>query len=641
MHPIRLATYLRLRAGLLLVLLPGMPAFAQEPSGDASELLVPPPAPPVVPWSVDHQWRTAGLRQPVVDVTITPMGTRLALGARGEVQRSVDGGPWQRVLAPIDAADGDRLSDEDVLLEAEATFDELIRTNTSDDAEGEEDTFSGESVDETDEVAAQALEVPELDLDLSQEIDIAIFEVEEGLRADGGPAGSGRLWSSQDREGLVLAGRADGLWRSDDDGRTWSRVDQRPAASAYIERADGQIVVGGPWGLLLSADDGRTFRDDLVGLGGVEVSDLDSVGDALLASTEQGLLLSIDGRRWSPIAGAVGPVRGALIDPTWEGGFWFWTAQALYRSDDLGQTSRLAGRNPMAGTNAVTRVATTGHLILAGDDGPWESVDGGVTWRPLSSGLADPQVLALASWMDVVLLAGPRGAQLLGRTPIAGGKDPSPTASPLPKPRKDPPLREVVGRALERPGLDLDDMTLGNSALLSQLIPRFVVEFGVDVDRYRDTVYDSLRTSEGVDPSFHLTTSLCWGACSGTYASYDVTDDPYDAAVESSEQAVENLMVVDGEVYDLSDGGALPSAAANLAHRATGHRTEVARTVTAAWGTRQGLLAETQQVASMPLSEQLVHLLLLQELDARLDAYTDGWFTRTRDSAEDSPDTAP
>lgn len=624
----------------LLSLLLAPVAVAQEPAGPPAQGLPPVAPPPVRSWGSDHQWRSTGLMRPVSSVLLTAKGSRLALASDGEILRSAAGGPWRRVQASVDGTNRDYSEDENILLEAEAAFDDLIDDSQPDVEEVDQDPSGGDDLfsDEVEEL--QSFEAPEIEVDLADEVDIVLIDLEARQADEAAPVEAGRLWSSQDREDLVLAGRPDGLWRSDDDGRTWVKVDEVAGLRAFIELADGRILAGGPAGLFESGDEGRSWSVERDNLGELAVWDIASVGQALVVGTDEGLRLSVDGLRWSAMGVPVGQVRGVLADPSWEGGLWFWTADGLYRSDDLGQTSRLAGRNPMAGTRALSRIATTGQLILAGGDGAWESVDGGLTWSPLPLGLADPDLQALATWFDVVLVAGPRGVQQLGRRAVEVDPGVIDTTPGAPRLRRDPPLAKVVGRALERKGLDLDDMTIGNTVILTQFMPRLVVQGYYGVSRSRDTVYDSLRTSEDRDPDYGAEVALCWGACSGTYSSYDVSDDPYDVAVEASDQAVEELAVIDGEVYDLSDEGSLPSVAANVAQRATGYRTEVAKVVTAAWGTRQSLLAESAQMASLPLGEQVTHLLLLHELDARLDAYTDGWFTRTRDLPAD-PTPAP
>ncbi len=621
-------------ASFPVVLLPV--AQAQDPQAPETEVLPPAAPPPLRSWGSDHQWRSTGLVRPILSVQVTAQGSRLAMAADGELLRSASGGPWRRVQAGVNGPGEEISQDENILLEAEATFDELIDDSQPDVEEVEQDPTGGEDLfsDQVEEL--QSFEAPELEVDLADEVEVALIDL-EARQEDEAPSAEGSLWASQDRVELVLAGRSDGLWRSVDDGRSWVKVDEAQGLRAFVELVDGRIIAGGPGGLFESSDDGRSWSSERDNLGERAVWGLDAVGEALVAATDEGLQHSIDGLRWSAMAVPIERVRGVLADPNWPGGLWFWTPDGLYRSDDLGQTSRLAGRNPMPGTRALSRIATTGQLILGGSDGAWESLDGGLTWSPLPLGLADPDLQSVATWFDVVLAAGPRGVQQLGRR--ASQADPAATgeAEGALRPRRDPPLAKVVGQALERKGLDLDDMTLGNTVILTQFMPRLVVDGYYGISRYRDTVYDSLRTSEGKDPDYGFEVALCWGACSGTYSSYDVSDDPYDVAVEASELAVEELAVIDGEVYDLSDEGSLPSVAANIAQRASTYRTEVAQVVTAAWGTRQSLLAESAQMASLPLGEQVTHLLLLDELDARLDAYTDGWFTRTRDLASDAP----
>ncbi|MCK6506688.1 hypothetical protein L6R53_25505 [Myxococcota bacterium] len=584
----------------------------------------------MIPWSRDHLWRPAGWHREVHSVALTARGTRLALGPGGEVHRATPGGAWRVVLAAPGAAQVETSQDEDVLIESEATVEELIDLP---EAEGGSVDEAGEE-DEAAEIADQQDDL--LD-ELSgavqggaAELDAAVLDVGERVEGERPAPVVGRLWASASADGPLLVGRADGLWRSQDDGQTWVRVSPAPGVRAVLEREDGSLLAGGAEGLGVSLDQGQRWRRAPGALDDVQVHALARVGEALLAGTAQGLYISVDGRRWSRTGTVDGEplvVWDILPDPDWAGGMWLATSRGLLRSDDLGQTLRPASRNPLVGVRDIVALPRPGHLLITGEDGAWETVDGGLTWQPVSTGLPGPRTFGLATLGELVLLGGHDGVYQLGRAPAPEAQARAQAAAPPPV---GPPLFEVVGRALERPGLDLDVLTVSGRLVAATMMPRLQLGLEHRVSRYRDTLYDSLSTSEYRLPETTAEVLLCWGACASVDATTDYDSDGYDVTTETIEieDVTEDLAVVDGQVYDMSDIGALSSASANIAQRATTYRTDVARLVSDAWISRNRLVTETTSVGSLPLREQVSHALLIDELSARLDLYTDGWFSR-------------
>ncbi|WP_069462982.1 S8 family serine peptidase [Actinacidiphila rubida] len=145
----------------------------------------------------------------------------------------------------------------------------------------------------------------------------------------GDPAHPGRLWM----------GSADGLYRSDDNGTTATKVADGSVASITLDGS--RLIVGGD-GIRISSDGGRTFTAaDLGGLP-TSVSDVLRVGGALYAATAEtwpngllkggrGVLRSTDnGRTWSSVSAglqdldatrlAAAPDGSALYVGTVDGG---------------------------------------------------------------------------------------------------------------------------------------------------------------------------------------------------------------------------------------------------------------------------------------------------------------------------------
>ncbi|WET77734.1 peptidase S8/S53 subtilisin kexin sedolisin [Amycolatopsis sp. QT-25] len=121
----------------------------------------------------------------------------------------------------------------------------------------------------------------------------------------GDPWNRNRVWGGDSR----------GLSRSDDGGKTWTHVSSEPVRSISVSRWGGGRVLAGGAGILLSEDDGRTFRRVRTGENPLGISRIlphpfdfrvwfasDSTGGGVLRSTDFG-------RSWSPVPGALPDTR--------------------------------------------------------------------------------------------------------------------------------------------------------------------------------------------------------------------------------------------------------------------------------------------------------------------------------------------
>ncbi|WP_370950084.1 WD40/YVTN/BNR-like repeat-containing protein [Amycolatopsis sp. cg5] len=126
------------------------------------------------------------------------------------------------------------------------------------------------------------------------------------LAMAGDPWNRNRIWG----------GDGDGLSRSDDGGKTWTHVSDEPVSTITVSAWGGRIVVGGA-GLLLSENNGRTFRRVRDGENPREINrivahPLDPRVWFAASTTGEGVLRSTDlGRTWAPLAAPV-PDRGVL-----------------------------------------------------------------------------------------------------------------------------------------------------------------------------------------------------------------------------------------------------------------------------------------------------------------------------------------
>ena len=577
---------------------------------DAVPAVIPPrPPPPPRPWGDDHYWRPTELDARSVDVEVLSDGSLFALAANGAVYRSRDGVTWRVSLSGTDEVE--EADEEDLILEAETSLIDLTEAEDgdidSDQAAAEAAEDDGEEVEDVDTTE----ELQGLD-----DVDLAVVDAADRTRILEG--GQGRLWRDSTRSQTVFAGRADGLWVTRDGGRRWTRAASMSGARTFLPLSNTELLVGADDGLWISRDGGRRFTRLLPGLGELVVHDLEQDGQVILAATDDGLWLSVGGERWARTPSSIGlTITDVLLDPTWDGGMWLATEDGLLRSDDLGQSMRAASRNRLRGSLRLLALGTPGRLMVAGEDGAWESVDGGTTWQPLNLGLDDPLVLGLRLDGATPVIAGAQGVLRLGRAPEEADREDAEAALRI------PPLGDVITRALGRPGLEIDAFNVSGRLIAARFLPelRLGLRHDDEFNRKADLDPDNPETTEDTDKDWIWSVRLCWGLCAGSLGV--VTSSSYDSSSSYADYGV-----VGGEVYDFSSDAAVPAAAANVSQRGMEYRNSVADIVTKAWFVRRQLAIEAASVRNLPLQDQLTHHLRVEEVEARLDLYTDGWYAR-------------
>ena len=88
------------------------------------------------------------------------------------------------------------------------------------------------------------------------------------------------------------------------------------------------------------------------------------------------------------------------------------------------------------------------------------------------------------------------------------------------------------------------------------------------------------------------------------------------------------MAVVGQEVYVIENASSYSAVAANVSDRVSRYRRSVADAVTDLYFARVSLVYEQQAAAGRSIQEQVELDLDIQEVTARLDAYTDGYFSR-------------
>ena len=317
---------------------------------------------------------------------------------------------------------------------------------------------------------------------------------------------------------------------------------------------------------------------------------------------------------------------------------WLVADAGVLRSDDGGLTVRAPGANLLPGTSDVLKLPEPGHLLAAGSDGVWESEDGGVRWRPVVAGLSSPRQVALALAGRTPVVSGDRGIYRLERR--ANLAEPASTEPPAPKVVVDtPPLEAVVGAALHRPGMRDETVRRRRTLLGPAFVPSVAIAARLDRDNSLDPHFLDEYTHEGFENDWSFALTLSWGGSafadsveySADAAAYYAETEGYattDTEAYGYDYDHAPVEVVDGEVY-IDDGTAasLSPRLANVAEDLAELRTDVAGRVVEIYLSRERLIAERDRATQMGLRDELALALLIDELTARLDVYTDGYFS--------------
>lgn len=593
----------------------GVPDPEAPPVSDAPTApLTPAPALAPVPLADRMVWEQRArppTRAALEAVAVSPGEGRvwLTVAADGAVFRSPDAGAsWSLVLPG--AATEVEVDAERVLLDAERARDEQ-REDVSDVVDSE--TPSAETDVEVDLSNAGA--------EGARVADRAIAELQaRAARERAAPS----AWFDPDGPDVALVGRVDGLWRTTDGGQSWTQVLPEVGVRAFLRA--GPTVVGAGDGLRVSLDAGETWIQIEGPLSARSVRQLADVGGVLFAAADDGLWRSSDAFHWERLpAPGLGAVLAVVADPDWAGGLWMSREDGLYRSDDGAVSFYLSGRQPMEEIGELVHLGEAGHLLAASRvDGVWESLDGGTRWQPVVRLLSEPRVNDLALLGRRPVIATPGGLwELVAPTLLA---DDVALEGP-----EGLSLGDAVSISLRRAGLDLSPASLVRRAAAYRLTPKLIVGGYYATRASRDAEFLAEDTVEGHDRVFLATAQICWGTCD-TLITYSFGDDLEDLVAD--ELVDPDLYVLDGEVYVDDDSLAPVAGAANVAQAVSRYRINVAEQVSDAWLARRRLAADGVLPADAPLREQVLRVLQLAELDARLDAFTGGAFSQSLRSKE-------
>jgi hypothetical protein len=608
----------------------------KESEADGSEAPVEPP--PLVdtpkPFGEDWGWVEFGPKwaDRMSDVAFDPENPKIvvAVALDGEVFKTLDGGKnWlsvMRGLAGSGSPTQEGADQEDVLLNVEARLEEII---------GEVDdpndfTFSEDAdevtVDEIESVVGEAADEVRLETSSSP-----WFLEQANVMNEHPSSARPRVWFTE--AGLIFVGRADGLFRSTDLD-SWDRVlDVAVTALAYLPNRD-LWVAGTQDGIRFSVGSlaGQAWIDAEDGTEGVMIFDLAASDEGMYAATSKGLWFATDLQYWQLVGHEDTVFLSVLTDDHWERGLWLSTAENLFRSDDGGLTLRENFGAPIHGVISQMLMGP-GHVVVAGSDGPWETLDGGTTWTPISRGLSDPMTRSLDWHKGLVVVASNEG--LFRLEPILESE----TAS-ADEEEGTPddfggliddwiPVRVLVEAALGRPGLSSRG---GNVRALSTILPILTVEA-----RYRSEGaldYDAGLSSSGSmvpgtiaekDGEFSALARLQWTPMGRKQSS--TTSDSGDSSAGNDRVWV----MVDGSQVAVGDGSNPWVMSQTVSRRVVDYRNRLASDVTDLYFARAELIRARPLMGTDSVLEQVELELKLDELEARLDFLTVGavrrWYT--------------
>jgi len=224
--------------------------------------------------------------------------------------------------------------------------------------------------------------------------------------ADGKKADPG-LFVDRRSPGVVWAFDGAKLWRSADDGKSWSEMklkelkmrDLMKGKTAQAEFRSFTQDPGDPKILYAGAWSSNNWKPAGQGLPGEAVDRLLAEAPGVVyAWADDRLFRTDDGAgSWRELPGfPAGKLRELVVDPSSPARLYAATKEGLFRSTDSGASwTRLAGGIEKEDVEDVA-VAPDGRLFAGHFHGVSESRDGGATWTSLSAGLPNSDVRALA-----------------------------------------------------------------------------------------------------------------------------------------------------------------------------------------------------------------------------------------------------
>jgi len=531
-------------------------------------------------------------RESVVAITGPTPGSSIlfAMLENGSVWRSLDSGSgWVQIMGQLEVDLESGSSQEELLLEAESILEDIVGVELSEEFEPDDGEVEG-----TEEVLESSVE----DID-SLAIESLLFE--PTISEDD----HGLLWVHPRFPDLLLVGRSDGLWRSGDAGESFHLSEVAYEMNAIATGETSLIVGATESGLLYSFDGGRSWIDKVDRFDDFDVKDIQVFDGVWWMASDQGLHYSLDGESWAP-TNVTEPT--IALSSGGSSSHWVASENSLLRLEEAA-AYRFSNQS-LPSTSSILEMNRAGHLLVSGSDGVWETVDGGVIWRPVSIGLYMPMVNDLWLTRDGMVAATPSGIRRLVEYSAVN-------EAPSHAEEDTITLDVLIHAAVNRPGMS--PAAYGANQILSA-IRRFAPEFTIDgqyVQRRNVSVdFFNQSNAEDTDRDWRVMAYLSWGA--GPQDSSD-----YDAA------PIEDLFyVLRDRVYSNNSLGDITSVASRLMVDASDYRSEVEATVAELFFSRRRLLERSRPDEQVDLREAVLYDIDVQELNGWIDAYTDNALSR-------------
>lgn len=194
---------------------------------------------------------------------------------------------------------------------------------------------------------------------------------------------------------FVFAGTYNGLYMTSDNGNNWIRPDSGMAASVSVSvfAVDSYMVFAGTSndGVFRSTDDGSTWTQMNQGLTDLRIMSLATVGNNVLAGTDQGIFVSSnEGRNWTHVDSMGGSLNYVVSFATKGSQVYASAYGGIYVSADSGVNWVRVSNSPDPETWWPPFLCISGGNFIAGTArGIYLSTSGGTSWTHITSGVPD------------------------------------------------------------------------------------------------------------------------------------------------------------------------------------------------------------------------------------------------------------
>lgn len=218
-------------------------------------------------------------------------------------------------------------------------------------------------------------------------------------------------------DGVALAGTAgDGLYRTDDRGAHWARVDLPARSVNAVAAHDGRTSLAATdAGLFASLDGGRTWRVE------IDRPDLVSIATGadmtLAGSAGHGAWATSSSRRWRSVAlPSIRAVSGLALSPRIADdgrAFIFGPGESIWRTTDHGGSWQPLDFGEAPEAEVVRSLTVAAHpsaasaVVVATSAGISISEDGGEAWRRIAVGASDVVCSEPGGILAAALTSGP------------------------------------------------------------------------------------------------------------------------------------------------------------------------------------------------------------------------------------------